>query len=495
MTTIFNNNLINENYSVEKMNKQYPCRNTENDFTVKTDSEASSLTNQSVDLGKLFNFQSQLQLQNDDHQQQQQYQELISLMSYRNNIAQLANSYEQIIKTFRKVELEAKAYKVSAACQPPKSVEKLNSTDSCTQIINRTPSNCQNNRESSIASSVNQPIIYQLNMSKYLELHHFPWQSSSSSSSCYPGNMNCSTPIPVNRLSCKVFIGGIPMLENNVTTLTRDQLYKALFIFGQVDMIWPKRTLVIPYSEKYHEKSMKNCWKRGHCYAVFNDPRSVTQLLSACYRRPKGYYINLSRVSSGLKNARLDSLQIIPWDTQGSVYESPRNNFDNPDDENTGNSISLQYGYKMPGSGYPAKIQTVFVGALHGIMTARVLFTIFNDLFGNVVRAVIDTDKYNYPIGSGRVVFLSPQSYLAAVTTNFIRVECQLFSKVIQIDPYLENALCSKCFTAPGIYFCRHLKCFEYFCPNCWISCHDSLDLTHKPLKRVLSPNSKNSFP
>ncbi|VDP99650.1 unnamed protein product [Trichobilharzia regenti] len=272
----------------------------------------------------------------------------------------------------------------------------MNSTDSCTQIINRTPSNCQNNRESSIASSVNQPIIYQLNMSKYLELHHFPWQSSSSSSSCYPGNMNCSTPIPVNRLSCK--------------------LYKALFIFGQVDMIWPKRTLVIPYSEKYHEKSMKNCWKR---------------------------------VSSGLKNARLDSLQIIPWDTQGSVYESPRNNFDNPDDDiysninnfhrffrNTGNSISLQYGYKMPGSGYPAKIQTVFVGALHGIMTARVLFTIFNDLFGNVVRAVIDTDKYNYPIGSGRVVFLSPQSYLAAVTTNFIRVECQLFSKVVSFrDP------------------------------------------------------------
>ncbi|VDP98004.1 unnamed protein product [Trichobilharzia regenti] len=119
MTTIFNNNLINENYSVEKMNKQYPCRNTENDFTVKTDSEASSLTNQSVDLGKLFNFQSQLQLQNDDHQQQQQYQELISLMSYRNNIAQLANSYEQIIKTFRKVELEAKAYKVSAVIRFP----------------------------------------------------------------------------------------------------------------------------------------------------------------------------------------------------------------------------------------------------------------------------------------------------------------------------------------------------------------------------------------
>ncbi|CAH8866413.1 unnamed protein product [Trichobilharzia szidati] len=165
-------------------------------------------------------------------------------------------------------------------------------------------------------------------MSKYLELHQFPCQSSSSLSSCHPANMHCFTPLPVNRLSRKVFIGGIPMLENNVTTMTRDQLYKALFIFGQVNIIWPKRTFVIPYSQKYHETSMKNCWKRGHCYAVFNDPRSVTQLLSACYQRTKGYYIDLSRVSPGLKNARLDSLQIIPWDTQGSVYESPRNNFD-----------------------------------------------------------------------------------------------------------------------------------------------------------------------
>ena len=42
--------------------------------------------------------------------------------------------------------------------------------------------------------------------------------------------------------------------------------------------------------------------------------------------------------------------------------------------------------------------KTIFVGALHGMMTAESLANIMNDLFGNVVYAGIDTDKYKYPI-------------------------------------------------------------------------------------------------
>ena len=43
--------------------------------------------------------------------------------------------------------------------------------------------------------------------------------------------------------------------------------------------------------------------------------------------------------------------------------------------------------------------KTVFVGALHGMMTAEGLAHFMNDLFGNVVYAGIDTDKHKYPIG------------------------------------------------------------------------------------------------
>lgn len=43
--------------------------------------------------------------------------------------------------------------------------------------------------------------------------------------------------------------------------------------------------------------------------------------------------------------------------------------------------------------------KTVFVGALHGMITAEILGNIMNDLFGNVVYSGIDTDKHKYPIG------------------------------------------------------------------------------------------------
>lgn len=43
--------------------------------------------------------------------------------------------------------------------------------------------------------------------------------------------------------------------------------------------------------------------------------------------------------------------------------------------------------------------RTVFVGGLHGLINADALAHIMDDLFGGVVYAGIDTDKYKYPIG------------------------------------------------------------------------------------------------
>lgn len=56
--------------------------------------------------------------------------------------------------------------------------------------------------------------------------------------------------------------------------------------------------------------------------------------------------------------------------------------------------------------------KTVFVGALHGMLNAEGLAHIMNDLFGGVLYAGIDTDKYKYPIGSGRVTFNNNRSYM-----------------------------------------------------------------------------------
>ena len=59
---------------------------------------------------------------------------------------------------------------------------------------------------------------------------------------------------------------------------------------------------------------------------------------------------------------------------------------------------------------YPSKKQeenelTVFVGGLHGTMTAYGLFCVMSELFGQVSYSGIDFDGYKYPIGE--LIFLN----------------------------------------------------------------------------------------
>lgn len=85
-----------------------------------------------------------------------------------------------------------------------------------------------------------------------------------------------------------------------------------------------------------------------------------------------------------------------------------------------------------------------------------------NDLFDGVVYAGIDTDKYKYPIGSGRVTFNNSRSYMKAVSAAFIEIKTSKFIKKVQVDPYLEDSLCSMCSVLHGPYYCREWSCFRY---------------------------------
>jgi cytoplasmic polyadenylation element-binding protein len=137
--------------------------------------------------------------------------------------------------------------------------------------------------------------------------------------------------------------------------------------------------------------------------------------------------------------------------------------------------------------------KTVFVGALHGMLNAEGLCNIFNDLFGGVVYAGIDTDKYKYPIGSARVTFNNHRSYMRAVAAAFIEIKTSKFTKKVQVDPYLEDALCSACQIRQGPYFCRDMRCFKYFCRSCWEGQHEALQAYHKPLMRNCKYNGTSN--
>lgn len=65
------------------------------------------------------------------------------------------------------------------------------------------------------------------------------------------------------------------------------------------------------------------------------------------------------------------------------------------------------------------------------MLTAQGLSKVMNEIFGDVIHASLDTDKYKYPIGSGRVTFRSRHSYVNAIKAKF--VSFQLLLIVIQM--------------------------------------------------------------
>lgn len=145
-----------------------------------------------------------------------------------------------------------------------------------------------------------------------------------------------------------------------------------------------------------------------------------------------------ARINFKISSKRIKSkdVEVIPWNIADSNYV-----------KSTSQKLD------------PTK--TVFVGALHGQLTAEGLAKIMNDLFDGVVYVGIDTDKYKYPLGSARVTFNNSRSYMKAVVAAFIEIKTAKFTKKLQVDPYLEDSLCSMCGVQHGPYFCREIVCFR----------------------------------
>ncbi|XP_047738653.1 cytoplasmic polyadenylation element-binding protein 1 isoform X2 [Hyalella azteca] len=241
--------------------------------------------------------------------------------------------------------------------------------------------------------------------------------------------------------SCKVFLGGVPW------DVTEAALRQTFAHFGNIQVEWPGK-----------ENSANP--PKGYVYILFDNEKQVKSLLSSCsqdFSNGGNYYFKISS-----RRMRQKEVQVIPWVMSDSNYvRCPSYQLD------------------------PHK--TVFIGALHGMLSAEALANIINDLFGGVVYAGIDTDKHKYPIGSGRITFNNLQSYRKAVRAAFVEIKTPKFTKKVQIDPYLADSLCQMCGMQQGPYFCRDETCFKYFCRTCWlVTPHHQTPSAgcHKPLMR-----------
>ncbi|CAJ0948707.1 unnamed protein product, partial [Mesorhabditis belari] len=248
--------------------------------------------------------------------------------------------------------------------------------------------------------------------------------------------------------SCKLFIGGIPY------DVSERLLYDAFAPYGRCRIEWPGRGRIRGVLQR--GKTV------GYIYVVFDEEKSAKQLLKDCKQfnmDTQDLYFTLNIPSASGGNTR--QVQVIPWVVSDANYvHDPTGKLD------------------------PKK--TIFVGGLHGMLTAEALFTIMNQTFGDVIYVGIDTDKYKYPIGSGRVTFSSYMAFFQAVGSAHLAIRTNKFLKRIQIDPFLEEALCMMCKKANGQVFCTRRQCFSYFCLVCWQLRHNLCGqmADHKALTR-----------
>lgn len=251
-------------------------------------------------------------------------------------------------------------------------------------------------------------------------------------------------------LSQKVFIGGVPRFA------TEADIHANFDRFGAFEIQWPK--LHGSHKEQHREN--------GFFHIVFHNAKSVCALLDSCSRHTNNnactdYFIHFETATGSRK-----TVEVIPWNIGDNNYAlRPPQQLDSK--------------------------KTIFVGNLHGTMTARYLWRLMEDLFSGAVYAGVDIDKYKYPIGSGRVTFDNSSSFLHAVSTAFVDVRTPRFLKRLQIEPHLQYRFCSLCKTSAGDLFCRNFSCFDYFCQRCWQKIHVGTMASHKAVTR----HSKSSQP
>lgn len=245
------------------------------------------------------------------------------------------------------------------------------------------------------------------------------------------------------RFSRKVFVGGLP------PDIDEDEIVTHFRRYGNLIVDWP------------HKAESKSYFPpKGYAFLIFQDERSVQDLIETCVMDDGKLYMVVS--SPSMKDK---PVQIRPWCLNDSDFV-------------------------MDGSQPLDPRKTIFVGGVPRPLKAIELAMIMDRFYGGVCYAGIDTDpELKYPKGAGRVAFSNQQSYIAAISARFVQLQHGEIDKRVEVKPYvLDDQMCDECQGARcggkfAPFFCANVTCLQYYCEACWATIHTRQGREyHKPL-------------
>lgn len=165
--------------------------------------------------------------------------------------------------------------------------------------------------------------------------------------------------------SPKVFLGGIPW------DISEQMLVQLLKPFGQIRIEWPG-------------KEQNAAQPKGYVYVIFESEKQVKALLQACSIQD-----NFTGSSSGESTGSIPSLcsNSVSVNSNGNYYYKISSKRIKEKEVEVIPWIIGDSNYIKNTNQKIDSTKTVFVGALHGKLTAEALAKIMNDLFDGVIYA------------------------------------------------------------------------------------------------------------
>lgn len=243
------------------------------------------------------------------------------------------------------------------------------------QYLNRFNQERNNNNHHSNGQSWRQPQNNnsQLNSSNALD-HAAKYHRSSAA--LYDPSCTWSGVLPPRAhryitYSPKVFLGGIPW---DISEQTLVQIFKP---FGQIKIEWPG-------------KEQNAAQPKGYVYVIFESEKQVKALLQACniqdnFASSSAHNHLNGAVGDGMMSDQSNSP--LFGNTNGNYYYKISSKRIKEKEVEVIPWIIGDSNYIKSGNQKLESTKTVFVGALHGKLTAEGLARIMNDLFDGVIYA------------------------------------------------------------------------------------------------------------